>query len=129
MDNRIIGFFIVGVMLNIAIGFTIFIDGTAGRFVSFISVPSAILVYGAGGGMTYMRKHLLKENELGIELKKNLILAGWIGFMLGLVLLGVGMDGEGGQDNFGGGFAGAVISVLYGYLYGNIAEAFLTKQT
>ena len=70
----------------------------------------------------------MKNGELGIELKKNLILAGWIGFMIGLVLLGVAMNGEGGQENVGNGFAASLLTVLYGYISGNIAESFLAKK-
>ena len=128
MDNRIIGLFVVWIMLIAAISFALFVEGSSGSFASFFNVPSMVLVYGFGGGLTYMRVHLLKDGELGIELKKNLILAGWIGFMIGLVLLGVAMNGEGGQENVGNGFAASLLTVLYGYISGNIAESFLAKK-
>ena len=128
MDNRIIGLFIVQIMLIAAISFALFFEGSSGSFASFFNVPSMVLVYGFGGGLTYMRVHLLEHGELGTELKKNLILAGWIGFMIGLVLLGVALNGEGGQDNIGRGFAASLLTVLYGYISGNIAESFLAKK-
>ena len=116
-------------MLSAAIGFALFIEGSAGSFASFFSVPSMVLLYGFGGGLTYMRIHLLRDGELGAELKQNLIFAGWFGFMIGLVLLGVAMNGEGGQDNIGRGLAASLLTVLYGYISGNIAESFLAKKT
>ena len=128
MDNRIIGLFMVQIILIAAISFALFIEGSSGSFASFFSVPSMVIVYGFGGGLTYMRVHLLKDGELGAELKQNLILAGWIGFMIGLVLLGVAMNGEGGQDHIGRGFAASLLTVLYGYISGNIAESFLAKK-
>ena len=53
---------------------------------------------------------------------------GWIGTIVGLVLLGVAMNVEGGQDNIGRGFADSLLTVLYGYISGNIAESFLAKK-
>ncbi len=38
------------------------------------------------------------------------------------------MNGEGGQDNIGRGFAASLLTVLYGYISGNIAESFLAKK-
>ena len=128
MDNRIIGLFMVWIMLISAISFALFIEGSSGSIASFFRIQNLVLVNGFGGGLTYMRVHLLKDDELGIELKKNLILAGWIGFMIGLVLLGVAMNGEGGQDNIGRGFAASLLTVLYGYISGNIAKSFLAKK-
>ena len=66
MDNRIIGLFIVQIMLITAISFALFLEGSSGSFASFFSVPSMVLVYGFGGGFTYMRVHLLKDGELGV---------------------------------------------------------------
>ena len=38
------------------------------------------------------------------------------------------MNGEGGQDNIGRGFAASLLTVLCGYISGNIAESFLAKK-
>ena len=62
-------------------------------------------------------------------LKQNLITAGWIGFMMGLVLLGSGISVEGETDNIARGLAEAGLTVLYGYLAGYVAFAFVTKKT
>tara|TARA_Y100000590_G_C15485164_1_gene925515 strand:- start:39 stop:434 length:396 start_codon:yes stop_codon:yes gene_type:complete len=74
----------------------VFNEGIAGKFIQFVSIPSFILVIGVGGGFTLMKQHTLKDNELGLSLKKDFILAGWIGFLIGLGLLGAAMD-----ENFG----------------------------
>tara|TARA_Y100001968_G_C19355114_1_gene716752 strand:+ start:993 stop:1382 length:390 start_codon:yes stop_codon:yes gene_type:complete len=128
MDNRIIGIFISVITIYIAITLydspVSFFEKTA----MFFSFPSMVIVLGVGGGMTYMGKHLLKSNEVGENFKKNLITAGWIGFMMGLVSLGSGIHEEGGTDNIAGGLAAAGLTVLYGYLAGYIARAFVTQK-
>ena len=111
--------------------YVLFIDGVAGRFVQFISIPSLILVFGVGIGFTLMRKHTLEQNELGIALKKDFILAGWIGFLVGLGFLGAGMDEQFGNIEWGISFVVSnlktvTIPLLYGYICGNIFEASLT---
>ena len=72
--------------------YVLFIIGGPGGFGQFVSIPSFILVFGVGIGFTIMRKHTLKENELGKALKEDFFLAGWIGFLVGLRFLGAGMD-------------------------------------
>ena len=128
MDNRIIGIFISVITIYIVIALNdspvSFFEKTA----MFFSFPSMVIVLGVGGGMTYMGKHLLKSNKVGENLKKNLITAGWIGFMMGLVSLGYGIHEEGGTDNIAGGLAAAGLTVLYGYLAGYIARAFVAQK-
>ena len=85
------------------------------------------MVLGLGLGFKIMQKHLLAENELGSSLKKNIIIAGWIGFMMSLVLLGSGVAEEGENDNIGGGLAATGVSVLYGYMAGYTADAYENK--
>ena len=127
MDNKIIGLIVViGCSIGV-IAYALFVEGSAGGFGNFLSIPSFSFVVGVGGGFTYMRKHALKENELGIALKKDFILAGWIGTMVGLVLMGAGYGGEGGFNNLGGGAAAAIICPLYGYMFGNIVEAMMSE--
>ncbi len=130
--NLIIGFVLMYVSMVGAMAYVLFIDGAAGGFGQFVSIPSFILVFGVGIGFTLMRKHTLKENELGKALKKDFIFAGWIGFLVGLGFLGAGMDEQFGNIEWGisiviSNFKTVTIPLLYGYICGNMLEASLTK--
>ena len=127
--NRLIGYFIAVFSVNSAL-YLAFMEGSAGRFIDFFSPISFIIVFGVGIGFTLMRKHSLNYNELGSALRKNFILAGWIGFMIGVILLCLGMNSEEGRllKNVGPNFAMALISPIYGYIWGYVTEAFLTKD-
>ena len=83
--------------------------------------------------MILMRKHTYQDNQLGKNLKKEFILAGWIGFMIGLVLLFAGFSDEAWIFtsfqkiiHFG---SPAIVSVYYGYIIGVMVEAFFTKRS
>jgi len=130
--NLIIGFVLMYVSMVGAMAYVLFIDGAAGGFGQFVSIPSFILVFGVGIGFTLMRKHTLKENELGKALKKDFILAGWIGFLVGLGFLGAGMDEQFGNVEWGisiviSNLKTVTIPLLYGYILGNMLEASLTE--
>ena len=126
MDNKIIGLTaVIGSSMG-AIAYALFVDGSAGGFGSFLSLPGFGFVVGVGGGFTYMRKHALKKNELGKTIKKDFILAGWLGLIFGLVLMFEGYGFNEGE-NMGGGLRAGLSSVLYGYVLGNIVEAFLSE--
>ena len=130
--SMVIGFFLYYLSILGAMAYALFIDGVAGGFGQFISIPSFILVFGVGIGFTIMRKHTLKENELGKALKKDFILAGWIGFLVGLGFLGAGMDEQFGNIEWGisivvSNLKTVTIPLLYGYICGNMLEASLTK--
>ena len=45
---------------------------------------------------------------------------GMVGTLIGLVLMLAGFGGEGGADNLGGGMAAALITTLYGAVFGNL---------
>ena len=119
-----VGFFLFYLSILGTIAYVLFIDGAAGGFGQFVSIPSFILVFGVGIGFTIMRKHTVKENELGKALKEDFILAGWLGVVIGIILMAVGYS-TGEADNIGGGTAAALITVLYGYFMGIIAESFV----
>ena len=129
MDNRITGYVISSITILASLGLNASPTPLFKKAAIFFSFPSMVIVLGVGGGMTYMGKHLLNGNEFGEKLKQNLITAGWIGFMMGLVLLGSGISGEGETDNIARGLAEAGLTVLYGYLAGYTAYAFVTKKT
>ena len=126
------GFLLYYLSIVGAMAYVLFIDGVAGGFGQFVSIPSFILVFGVGIGFTLMRKHTLKENELGKALKKDFILAGWIGFLVGLGFLGAGMDEQFGNVEWGisiviSNLKTVTIPLLYGYILGNMLEASLTE--
>ena len=78
-----------------------------------------------------MRKHTLNYNEIGVALKKDVILGGWIGFLIGLGLLGAGMDEQFGNIEWGisivvSNLKTITIPLLYGYIIGNMLEASLS---
>ena len=126
MNNKIIGLIAIA-FFNIGIlAYTFFVEGAPGGFFIFLSLPSFVFVIGVGGGLTIMRKHTIEDKNLGKSLSSDLILAGWLGFLTGLILMFAGFSG-GNIDNFAGGFAAAAITILYGYYMGAIAEAFMTK--
>ena len=61
---------------------------------------------------------------VGKALKEDFILARWLGVVIGIILMAVGYS-TGEADNIGGGTAAALITVLYGYFMGIIAESFI----
>ena len=69
-----VGFFLYYLSILGAMAYVLFIDGAAGGFGQFVSIPSFILVFGVGIGFTIMRKHTLNENELGKALKEDFFL-------------------------------------------------------
>ena len=91
----------------------------------FISGPSFAFVAGFGGGLTYMRKNKYKDNELVTVLKNNLILGGWIGFIVGMIMV---LSGSVGTDSFGPGMSAATVTILYGYISGYLTEALLENK-
>jgi len=99
--SMVIGFFIYYLSILCAMAYELFIIGEPGGFGQFVSIPSFILVFGVGIGFTIMRKHTLKENELGKALKEDFFLAGWIGFLVALGFLGAGMDEQFGNIEWG----------------------------
>tara|TARA_B100000242_G_C42835648_1_gene388174 strand:+ start:58 stop:507 length:450 start_codon:yes stop_codon:yes gene_type:complete len=128
----VIGFVLYYFSILGGMAYVLFIDGVAGGFGQFVSIPSFIIVFGVGIGFTLMKKHTLKENELGKALKKDFILAGWIGFLVGLGFLGAGMDEQFGNIEWGisivvSNLKTVTIPLLYGYICGNMLEASLTK--
>ena len=122
MRDKIIGFLALVLLMIGAIAYALFIEGAAGSFLDFTSIPSFLFVI-AFGGLTYIKKDKYKFHELGSLLKKDLILGGWIGFTVGLILL-LAATPEGLRNNWAGGVSAMVVTVLYGYMLGNLIEAF-----
>ena len=126
MRDKIIGFLALVLLMIGAIAYALFIEGAAGSFLDFTSIPSFLFVI-AFGGLTYIKKDKYKFHELGSLLKKDLILGGWMGFTVGLILL-LAATPEGLRNNWAGGVSAIVVTVLYGYMLGNLIEAFWPKK-
>ena len=126
MNNKIIGFVALLVSGIAAIAYSFIVEGATGGFGMFLSIPSFIFVIGVGGGLNLMKKHTFNEDELGKSLRNDLALAGWLGFIVGSILAFGGNSGSI-ADIPSAYFSAAIIPVLYGYVIGAIAEAFMTN--
>jgi len=126
MDNRILG--AVGLMafIFLAIFFAINQEGVNASLLSFLSPTSFGFVVGVGGALTFMKKHKLKKGDLGQSLKTDFILAGWLGLIVGLVLMASSMTNSNDYSiaTFLNGLGAAQLTVLYGYIIGNIVSVF-----
>ena len=132
MDNKIIGFILMVFSLLGTMTQVIFFENLNGFYSVFLSWPSFLIVFGGGTGIILMRKHSYKDNQLGKNLRREFILAGWIGFMIGLVLLFTGFSEEAWVFTsvqkivyFG---SPAIVPVFYGYIGRTILAAFFTKN-
>jgi len=122
MKDKLIGLVILVVL---CVGVVFLATGEAEVSpLGFVSLPSFVFVAGFGGGLTYMRKNKYKDNELVTILKNNLILGGWIGFIVGMILNLASSDG---MNSIGPGMAAAAVTILYGYTSGYLIEAGLEK--
>ena len=126
MSNKIIGLIALLVSSVAAIAYSFTVEGAAGGFGLFLSIPSFVFVIGVGGGLNFMRKHTFIDSELGKSLRDDLVLAGWLGFIVGSVLAFGGYTGSI-ADIPSAYLSAAIIPVLYGYVIGAIAEAFMTN--
>ena len=73
-----------------------------------------------------MRRHTIKDKELGKSLRSDFTLAGWLGFLTGMILMFADFSLVGIQ-NLTSGFSAAFMTILYGYFMGATAEAFFTE--
>ena len=126
MKDKLIGFLGLVILVIGAIAYALFVEGAAGSFFDFTSIPSFLVVI-AFGGLTYMKKDKYKFHKLGFVLKNDLILGGWMGFIIGLILM-LAATPEGLGNNWEGGLSAMVLTVLYGYMLGNLIEAFWPKK-
>ena len=128
--DRMIGYMLMFLSINGAIYHAVFVDGAAGGFGSFLHVPSHGSVLGVGLSITFMNKHTIKDNQLGMVLRKNLFLSGWVVFLVKMVLIGAGMHSEEARElkNLGQLLAQAVLPIIYGITMGIIFETFLTRD-
>ena len=57
--SLVIGFVLYYFSILGGMAYALFIDGVAGGFGQFVSIPSFIIVFGVGIGFTLMKKHTL----------------------------------------------------------------------
>ena len=95
----------------------------------FASIPSLGILL-AFSGLTYAKKYKYKFHQLGKVLKKDLILGGWVGTLIGIMLT-FGLADNSLDNNFGAllnSIGMAMITLLYGYMIGNIVESCCPKK-
>ena len=124
MKDSISGLILAFGSFYLSVWFAIMVEGAAGSLGMFLSFPAFVFVLGFGLGINRMRKHTIKEGKLGKALREDFILAGWIGLLIGIILMAVGYSKDE-TVNIGGGTAAASMTVLYGYFMGIIAESFV----
>ena len=126
MKNKIIG--LVAILFSgiVAIAYSVTVEGANGGFGMFLSIPSFVFVIGVGGGLNFMRKHTFIDDELGKSLRNDLVLAGWLGFIVGSILA-FGGNSDSIANIPSAYLSASIIPVLYGYVIGAIAQAFMTK--
>ena len=127
MNNKILGAIGVSSFSAIAIAYSIFIEGNTSSFSDFISLQSFGFVLGVGGAFTYMKSHELDKNGLAKELGDNLVFSGWLGFMIGIMLVINGYNPKWGAEQLLWGGSACLTTVLYGYILGRFAESFLAE--
>ena len=123
MKSNILGFILAIVSFILTLQYAFIVEGAAGNYTMFLSVPSFVFVLGFGIGINQMRKHTIKDGKIGNALREDFILAGWIGLLIGTILIARTYSQD--ELNLGSGIAAALITVLYGYFMGIIAESFV----
>ena len=86
-----------------------------------LSAPSFLIVI-AFSGLTYIKREKYMLHELGYILKNDLILGGWVGFMLGCFFTFLTVSSLSITILYGVG--NSMISIIYGYILGNVAFTF-----
>ena len=123
MERKIIGIFGLLIFVFLSVWYALRVEGIIiGNY--FVSIPSLTIVL-AFGGLTYAKKDKYKFHQLGKVLKKDLILGGWIGTLIGIMLT-FGLADNSINNNFGdllNSIGMAMITLFYGYMIGNIVES------
>ena len=121
MKNKIIGLVIVIVTLAIIL---IGVASDSGLNMGmFISPTAFILVVGIASGLTLMKKDTQNEGLFTV-FKHNLIFSGYIGTLIGLILVFGGYEESMGIEIMLSGISASLITLLYGYFLAYILEPF-----
>ena len=129
MERKIIGIFGLLIFVFLSVWYALRVEGILIDNY-FVSIPSLIIVL-AFSGLTYAKKDKYKFYQLGKVLKNDLILGGWIGTLIGIMLT-FGLADNNINNNFGDFFNSigmAMITLLYGYIIGNIVESCWPRKT
>ena len=128
LERKIIGIFGLLFFVFLSVWYALRVEGIIIDNY-FASIPSLGIVL-AFSGLTYAKKDKYKFHQLGKVLKKDLILGGWIGTMIGIMLT-FGLADNSINNNFGdllNSIGMAMITLLYGYMIGNIVESCWPKK-
>ena len=96
-------------------------DHRSSYIIELLSVPSFLIVI-AFSGLTYVKREKYMLHELGLILKNDMILGGWVGFMLGCFFTFLTVSSLSITILYG--IANSMISIIYGYILGNVAFTF-----
>ena len=117
--QNMVGMFFFFALQIAAIDFAM--DHRSGYLTWLLSAPSFFIVI-AFSGLTYIKREKYRLHELGTILKKDMILGGWVGFTLGCFFTFYQMPVW--SIDILHGIAASMISILYGYILGNLADTF-----
>ena len=117
--QNIIGFFFFSALTLAAI--ELGMDSRSGYMTWLLSAPSFLIVI-AFSGLTYIKREKYMLHELGHILKYDMILGGWVGFMLGCFFTFLTVPSL--RITILYGIANSMIPVIYGYILGNVVLSF-----
>ena len=98
MERKIIGIFGLLIFVFLSVWYALRVEGILIDNY-FVSIPSLSIVL-AFSGLTYAKKDKHKFYQLGKVLKNDLILGGWIGTLIGIMLT-FGLADNNINNNFG----------------------------
>jgi len=95
------------------------------QLTAYIMSPPAFLIVLSFVGITYIKKDKHEFDDLGSFFKQGMVFCGWMGFLTGVSLSFFRFDC---LDSLLPGFGASLITVLYGYVLGNMVDACWPKK-